>query len=180
MISESTKPHVIRTVRIPSSLDTELRKVARENKSSVNSIAEGALTKFVEFDQFSQDFDYVVVPKTLLVKAAQYLTQTQIKEFGEWAAKGPGSDTVQFYGKSKSLNAVLNTFEGIGARYSRLFAFHHETDGKDHTITLNHGMGMKWSLFYGANLKKIFKELLDMKIETQLTENVVVGHFSET
>jgi hypothetical protein len=78
-----------------------------------------------------------------------------------------------------SLSAVLNTFEGIGSRYSRLFTFHHQVKGLNHTVTLNHGMGMKWSLFYEANLRKIFTEMLGIKIRTELTENVVIGHFAE-
>jgi hypothetical protein len=164
-------------MRIPTSLDEELRTIARERNTSVNALAESVLQKFVDFDRHTEELDYAVVPKSFLAKLVTYLSKEQATSLGEWSAKGPSSDAVHFYEKNVSLAAVLNTFEGIGSRYSRLFAFHHEVDGREHTITLNHGMGMKWSIFYDANLKKLFTEMLGVKIRTELTENLVTGHF---
>lgn len=158
----------------------QLRNIAKDRNTSVNALAEGALRKFVEFDKNAEELDYAVVPRSFLVKTVEYLSKPQIVSLGEWSAEVPGSDSVHFYNKSMSLSAVLNTFEGIGSKYSRLFSFHHEIHGMSHTITLNHGMGMKWSLFYEANLNKVFKDILGIKIRTELTENVVTGHFSET
>ena len=66
-----TPNHVIRTLRIPESLDEDLKAIAREQGTSVNAIAEAELTKFVEFDRFTEELEYKVVRKSWLTKASR-------------------------------------------------------------------------------------------------------------
>jgi hypothetical protein len=178
VLSHAKSPHVIRTMRIPESLDKALREVAEQRNTSVNALVEASLTRLVEFDQYAEELDYGMVRKVFLVKGLEYLTQDEIREFARWSATELGSDTLRFYGAFPNAGSVIRTYESIISKYGRLYTFRHEVDGKDHTITLSHRMGKNWSIFFEENMKTIFKSL-GIDLETERGANLVEAHFTE-
>jgi len=169
---------VIRTVRIPETLDKGLRKLAEKRNTSVNALVEDSLTRLIEFDQYVEELDYGMVRKAFLVKGLEYLTEDEIREFGGWAATEIGSETLRFYGAYPNADSAIRTYESIISKYGRLYNFRHEVEGKDHTITLSHRMGKNWSIFFEENLKTIFGRL-GIDLETERSANLVRGHFTE-
>jgi len=176
--SLSKSRHVIRTVRIPEALDKAIKKAAEERNESVNALVELCLTRFVEFDQFAEELDYGMVRKMFLVKGLEYLTEDEIREFARWAATELGSETLRFYDAYPKLDAVLHIYESVIAKYGRLYTFHHEVEGKNHTILLSHRMGKNWSIFFEENLKTIFSRL-GIDLDTETSANLVRGRFVE-
>jgi predicted transcriptional regulator len=172
-------PHVIRTVRIPSSLDKRLRDIAVDRQTSVNFLAEAALTKFADFDSHTEEFNYAVVKKAFLAKALEYLTDEEARDLGDWAGRGLGLENVRYYYPKADLEAVLSTYQNIGARYARMYTFRHDVEGNLHIVRLNHNMGMKWSIFYDAQMKGIFDEILGIKLDTELSTNLVTARFKK-
>ena len=59
-------------------------------------------------------------------------------------------------------------------RYGRMFHFDQATTGSTRMLTLLHGMGRKWSLFYEGMLETMLSESLEGKgvLETMLTESL--------
>ena len=169
---------MIRTVRIPDSLDKALRKLAEERGESVNALDQAALTKLVEFDQYADELDYGMVRKVFLMKGLEYLTEGQIREFARWAAMELGEETLRFYGAFPNAGSVIHTYESIISKYGRLYTFRHEIEGRNHTITLSHRMGKKWSIFFEENMKTIFSRL-GIDLETETSANLVKGRFEE-
>jgi len=151
--------------------------VAKKRGSSVNAIAEAELTKFLEFGVHSEVMDYAVVRKAFLTKLLDYLSEDEVRDFGQWSATDLAPETIRFYHGKLGLDSVLNSFERLGAKYSNFYAFRHESEGSAHTIVLSHGMGGKWSLFFEANLKKIFFDL-GLSLETELSKNILIGRFT--
>ena len=176
--SLSKSPHVIRSVRIPASLDKALRALAEEKNASVNALVEAALTKLIEFDQYAEELDYGSVRKIFLVKGLEYLTEDEIRELARWSAMELGAETLRFYGGYHNLDAVIHIYESIISKYGRLYTFRHEVEGKSHTITLSHRMGKNWSIFFEENLKTIFGRL-GIDLETETSANLVRGRFVE-
>ena len=176
--SQSKSPHVIRTLRIPESLDKALRKVAEEKNTSVNALVEACLTRLIEFDQYMEDLDYGMVRKVFLVKGLEYLTEDEIRELGRWAAMEAGSETLRFYNADGRVDSVLRIYESIISKYGRLYNFRHVMDGRNHTITLSHKMGKNWSIFFAENLKTIFGRI-GITLETEISTNLVTGRFVE-
>lgn len=176
--SQSNSPHVIRTVRIPATLDKAIRKIAEEKNTSVNALVEACLTKFVEFDQYVEELDYGSVRKAFLAKGIEYLTEDEIRELARWSAMEIGSETLRFFNAYPKLDAVLHIYESIISKYGRLYTFHHDVEGKNHTVILTHKMGKNWSIFFEQNLKTIFGRL-GIDLETETSTNLVRGRFVE-
>src|SRR6266567_4735071 len=59
-------------------------------------------------------------------------------------------------------------------RYGRMFHFDQATTGSTRMLTLLHGMGRKWSLFYEGMLETMLSESLEGKgvLETMLSESL--------
>ena len=169
-------PNVIRTIRIPEALDKAIRKASEQRSESVNALVEACLTRFVEWDQFAEELDYGMVRKPFLAKGMEYLTENEIREFERWSAMELGSETLRFYNAYPKLDAVLHTYESVISKYGRLYTFHHEVEGKTHTILLSHRMGKNWSIFFEENLKTIFGRL-GIDLETEMSGNLVRARF---
>jgi len=178
MSDSGKKPQsVIRSFRIPKALDKSLRKTAEERQTSVNALAEGVLQKFVDFDSHSEEFGYGVVKKGFLTEVFEHLTDQQVRDLGDWAGRGLGSETVRYYHPEVSLEALLSTYQDTWSKYSGLYSFKHEVRGNQHILLLNHNMGMKWSIFYEAQMKALFDKNLGMELETELSPNFVTARF---
>jgi len=175
--SERKKQSVIRSFRIPKALDSRLREIAGERRTSVNALAEAALQKFADFDTHTEEFGYGVVKKGFLIKVLDDLTDQQVRDLGDWAGRGLGSETVRFYHPEVDLEAILSTFEDIWSKYSGMYSFRHEVRDNQHILRLNHNMGTKWSLFYEAQMKALFDKNLGIKLETELSPNFVTARF---
>jgi hypothetical protein len=176
--SRSKSPHVIRSVRIPVSLDRAIRKVAEERNTSVNALVEASLTKLIEFDQYADELDYGTVRKVFLVKGLEFLTEDEIRDLGKWTAMESGSEMLEFYHGDSNLDSILHIFESIISKYGRLFTFRHEVEGRNHKITLSHKMGKKWSIFFEENLKTIFARL-GISLQTEITTSLVRAQFEK-
>jgi len=157
-----------------------LRALAKERGTSVNAIAEAELTKLIEFDRFADEMEYAVIRKAWLTKLIGYLDVGQIEEFGRWTGVGPSTETIRFYNGRVDLESVIRTYEEVGGKYSRFFKFRHERDDKRHTITLHHGMGRNWSVFYDASLKPVFPDVLGIDLATEVGDNLLIGRFEES
>lgn len=168
---------VIRSFRISKALDKQLRETAEVRRTSVNALAEAALQKFEEFDSHSEEFDYAVVKKGFLTKVFEELSDQQIRDLGDWAGRGLGTETVRYYHPVVDLEAVLSTYQDVWSKYSGMYVFKHEVRNNQHIMLLNHNMGMKWSLFYEAQMKAMFDKNLGMKLETDLSPNFVTARF---
>ena len=174
--ARSKSPHVIRSMRIPATLDEALRKVAEKKNTSVNALVEASLMRLIEFDQYEEELDYGMVKKAFLVKMLEYLTEDEIRGLGRWAAMEPGSETLRFYNAYPRVDAVIRVYESIISKYGRLYNFRHEVEGRSHTIRLSHKMGKNWSIFFEENLKTIFGKL-GIALETEISTNLVTGRF---
>jgi predicted transcriptional regulator len=174
----SKESHVIRTVRIPATLDKALRKLAEERNTSVNALVEAGLTKLIDFDQFAEELDYGMVRKSFLAKGMEFLTEDEIREFARWAGMELGSETLRFYHADSRLDAVLHIYESIISKYGRLYTFRHQAEGKNHIITLSHRMGRNWSIFFEENMKTIFGRL-GFNLETETSASLVRARFVE-
>ena len=171
-----SKPRVIRTLRIPSTLDLGLQELAQERNTSVNALAENALTRFFEFDRHEGELDHTALPRTLLVKAFDYLSDDEARDLGLRSDAVSMTEFVLLHLQGADLDAVLDAYQ-MRAKYTRAFKFHHSAEGQSHTILLNHNMGMRWSILFEVSSREVFHKLLGIDLQTELSGNLVIGRF---
>src|SRR5947209_20437989 len=81
------KGSVTRSVRIEKDADERLRQLASQGDTSVNTLVNRALRKFVEWDAYGEKFGFITLPSAMLEKLMDCLTDEEARDLGEWAGK---------------------------------------------------------------------------------------------
>ena len=81
------KGSVTRSVRIEKDADERLRQLATQGDTSVNTLVNRALRKFVEWDAYGEKFGFITMPAVILVKLMDCLTDEEASALGAWAGK---------------------------------------------------------------------------------------------
>ncbi len=163
-----------RTLRLDGELDESLLKLAESDDISVNLLVNKALTRYVEWDAHAERFGLLSISKRLLKVLFDHLTEEEARELGRRSGKEGGPEMVTFWYKRFDLENTLKTFETLAAKYSNLFKFEHQSDGKIHTLIMRHDTGLKGSAYYAESAKAVFS-LLGLKVRTSETEAQVVA-----
>lgn len=152
MVRENTKT-VLRTIRLSKGLDELLRKDANSKRISVGSLISTILTKYSQWDRFTEKFDMITFRHETL-RAILEATEDEalIKKGREIGAKIP-REFLMFWFKRIDLESYLRYLELL-CNYGGFARYELEVDGGSYVITLLHNMGEKWSLF----LKHIMEE----------------------
>jgi hypothetical protein len=171
------KGQITRSVRIDKDVDEHLRQLAEEQRVSVNLLANKALRRFTEWDAYGEKFGFLSIPSGLFAKLMDYLTNEQAKELGEWVGRDLVKEYVMFWFKDMSTETVLEAFPRLFARYSRSFDYEERNEGPNHVAILKHNRGMKWSLYYGAVVEAMFRELVHQPVRVERSDNQIVARF---
>src|SRR5207249_1449962 len=78
---------VTRSVRIEKNADERLRQLEEQGDTSVNTLVNRALRKFVEWDAYGEKFGFITLPSAMLVKLMDCLSDEEARELGVWAGK---------------------------------------------------------------------------------------------
>ncbi len=150
-----------------------LTKEAEQQGLSVNVIANRALRKYVEWDVVSERFRVASTFSSLLVKLMMWVPEEHVRELGKSQWLHEWRTVATSYYREHGIVPRIRVLELFG-RYGRMFHFDQATTGSTRMLTLLHGMGRKWSLFYEGMLETMLSESLEGKgvLETMLSESL--------
>ena len=168
------KGSVTRSVRIEKDADERLRDLAGRGETSVNTLVNRALRKFVEWDAYGDKFGFITMPSVILVRLMDYLTPEEARELGAWAGRNLLREYITFWFKEITPETFLHAFPTLLSKYGRAFAVEQHDEDHRTTIILNHGGGLKWSVFYEEAIRTGFHDLLKRDVRVEKTENQVV------
>src|SRR3989440_5660129 len=150
------KASVTRSVRIEKDADERLRHLAEQGDTSVNTLVNRALRKFVEWDAYGEKFGFITLPSAMLIKLMDCLTDEEARELGIWAGKNLVKEYITFWFKEVIPETLLEGFPKLLAKYGRAFAYEELEEGDRRTIIIKHGSGAKWSTFYEEAIRTAF------------------------
>jgi hypothetical protein len=155
--------------------DTILRLAteAEQQDLSVNVIANRALRKYVEWEVVSERFQVVSTFSSLLTKLMTWVPEEEARELGKSQWRHEWRTVATSYYRENGIEPRIRILELFG-RYGRRFHFDQATIGSTRILTLLHGMGRKWSLFYEGMLEAMLSEALEGEgtLETMLSESL--------
>ncbi|TLZ70726.1 MAG: hypothetical protein E6K10_07235 [Methanobacteriota archaeon] len=168
------KGSVTRSVRIEKDADERLRALADQSDTSVNTLVNRALRKFVEWDAYGEKFGFVAVPGIMLTKLMDHLTDEQARALGSWAGKNLLREFITFWFKEITPETLLEGFPRLFAKYAHAFAYEEHVEDDYRVIILKHGSGPRWSTFYQEATETAFRELINREVHVEKSENQVV------
>lgn len=180
---------VTRTIRMPRDVEQELQQIAHTERVSVNSLVNQALRKFVDWDYYAEKGGFAISParQFLLLPArwevfARLLSHASDKEaarLGRWTGRNVAREVTVLWFREFSVRTALKCLELFASRFSRRYEYFYDTIGKEEVVTIEHGMGRKWSIFFEYVVRTVFGELLGKKVKITRMKNQVVARIQE-
>lgn len=160
------------TYRLPVNMIEELETQAMNEGVSQNVLVKQIIQKYLQWDRFSESIAMIPIPKKILETLGNDMTATEIDMVVE-AVKPIIKDNVMYMKGKYDLKRCIEALED----YMQATGMHsdHRTEGSLHHFIVQHGLGMRWSLFTEQLLREIFHEFLPEKnIKAQTTDSTVI------
>ena len=168
---------VLRGIRIPKQLNELLQKDADAENRTVSALVVSILTKYAEWDRFTQKFGFVTVPRSNykhMVEAMDeqaYLVATD-------EAPSTFLDMIRFWYKRVDPAIVCAFCDRLSKYVGTTQCEIEEKDG-DYTITLHHDFGVKYSNHLRRVYERVTRETLGIEPKIDVTNNSIYIRFSE-
>jgi hypothetical protein len=173
------KPSKARTIRIETDIDDAIERIAKEERISLNQVANRALRRYVEWEMAPSTRGFVSVPSSLLVKLMAEQSEAKAHELGRWAGRElflPNMRTTYPTLTVESAESMVRMLGGYGGR----FTFDHTVERRKHIMTIGRTMGKNWSAYYAGAMEVIFEKFLGKALRETVSENMCVIEFGES
>jgi hypothetical protein len=169
---------VLRGVRIPKQLNELLQKDANAENRTVSALVVSILTKYAEWDRYTQKFGFVSVPRSNY----KHMVETMDEEAYLAATdEAPSTflDMIRFWYKRVDPAVVCAFCDRLSKYVGTTQCEIEERDG-DYTITLHHDFGMKYSNHLKRVYETVTRETLRIEPKIDVTRNSIFIRFSES
>jgi len=168
---------VLRGIRIPKQLNELLQKDAETENRTVSALVVSILTKYAEWDRYTQKFGFVTVPRSTYKRMIEamdeqtYLTATE-------EAPSTFLEMIRFWYRRVDPQTVCAFGERLSKYVGTTQCEVDDTDG-NYTITLEHNLGMKYSNHMKRVYETVTRQTLGIEPKIEVTNNSIFIRFSE-
>ena len=176
MVDRKTQT-VIRGLRIPKQLNELLQKDAEAENRTVSALVVSILTKYAEWDRYTQKFGFVTVPRSTYKRMIEAMDeQTYLAATDE--APSTFLEMIRFWYKRVDPSTVCAFCARLSKYVGTTQCEIDDSDG-DYTITLEHDFGMKYSNQLKRVYEAVTRETLGIEPKIEVTNNSIFIKFSE-
>ena len=165
------------TFRLNKDLLDGLKEEAEQKRTSLNTLVSQVLQAHAEYHTFASKGGMISMPKTLLVRVMDKLTDQEVIQLSEHIAKNELKDTILLMKNSYTPDSIMDFVESWTRAAG--FPYRHHLDNIDdgksaskHSFVMQHDMGERWSLYF-VELFRFAFEQLGKKINFQHTSNTI-------
>lgn len=167
---------VLRTIRLPDSIDQVLIEEAKNRGLSPNALISMIMTRFVEWDRFASRFHFTSLTSDLLKGILEQVDDQILRHLAE-ARGGPGSkEAMLFWFKAVSVENLLRFLNGR-CKYAGYGEFEHQEAQGHSALTIHHELGLKWSLFLEQYLDAALRNVFNIRAEFDTTASSLIAKF---
>lgn len=169
--SRKTTPTEHVTFRIKKERIEQLKKIAKEDNLSLNTLMNQIVETHLNWDLHASEVGFVVMLKTAMTEIIKDSNIENIRKLAKQSAES-GAKEIAFYMRGKyGVEEWISIFKDR-ARMSGFKLKEHVQDGTT-TLVLYHDMGESWSMFFETYYETIFYDL-GVQVKSQFTDNSVV------
>ena len=176
MVDRKTQT-VLRGVRIPKQLNELLQKDADAENRTVSALVVSVLTKYAEWDRYTQKFGFVTVPRSTYKRMIEKMDEQAYLAATE-EAPSTFLEMIRFWYKRVDPQIVCSFCERL-SKYVGATQCEIEYKDGDYTITLEHDFGLKYSNQLKRVYETVTRETLGIEPKIEVTKNSIFIRFSE-
>ncbi|MDQ3839248.1 MAG: hypothetical protein M3297_08270 [Thermoproteota archaeon] len=170
MLDESGPKSESITFRLDSSILDNLRKRAKHDKVTLNTLVNQLIADYFEWSMTAKDAGWMVMPKVIISKAFEMLSQEEILRVAD-AAFHETKDVIIFMKGNDNLQSFLSILRS-GVERSGFGLRELEKDGKT-TFIIQHDMGRNYSFLFKSVLELIMHHY-ELQVEFETTDRTVI------
>jgi len=171
------KKTVLKVTRISENLDHLLEKDATEKRVSVNSLINAILTRYSEWDRYTEKFGFVSITRDAFRSIIDSTDEVNLAE----VARDVGGRQVQelstFWFQRFSIETFLSLLS-LFSKYGGVGEYELATEGRNYVITMHHDMGDKWSSWLRSLWDQALRYALRIIPSIETTSSSVVFRFT--
>jgi hypothetical protein len=155
------KRTVLRNVRIPKELNALLQRDAASENRTVSALVVSILTRYAEWDRFTEKFGFVAVPRTNYKRMIEAMDE---QEYLAATDQDPSTflEMVRFWYKQIDTASICAFSERFSKYAGTAQCEIEDKDGK-YTITLQHDLGVR----YSNQLRRMYTEGIRFGLGTE-------------
>jgi len=169
----SRKKYITRTFRIPEEYDNVLKEESYHQGNSVNSLIEAIIRKYVYNDRFYKKSQLISMDPNTVSSILMMLNNEEVIRAGKFAGGTQGRDNLLTRGMSLDFSSVKWFIEEIMGKYAGWYTSNYYEVKNLHMFHLRHKLDKNWSLFLGSYLDEMVSDILNLDVETVISDNTV-------
>jgi hypothetical protein len=143
--SDSRKT-VLKTMRIPSYINSLLEKDADSKGVSVNALISMIMTKYAEWDRYVERFGSITIKLQAFREMLEEIEEDKLADIARRSGSRFPKEFVLFRFKRANLDTYLEALKLL-CKYKGYARYELESDESGYTVILVHDLGEKWSNF---------------------------------
>ena len=162
------------TFRIPAKLLNELRQESEKKQVSLNTLTNQIFTDHIVWHTYAKQTGLFYVPKPLISRALNELTEEQLSTIAEEAVKNKLKDLALLITDEFTASSFLDMTEDW-ARISD-FSYKHgiSEGGTINRFMIQHDLGKNYAFLLKEMYRFALEDLLHKKTEFEITDNTLV------
>jgi hypothetical protein len=159
------------TLRFDTYTIDKLRKQAEEKQVSLNVMLNHIVTQHLDWHAHAADAGFISIRKNLIMNMLLKISEQEIVEMAKYTAKKDAKDFIMMLRNEYSITSaleILDTWLKIAG-----YSHRHEVRGTEHSYFIQHGMGIKWSLYLSELFRFIGEDFGLTRVDFDVGENTL-------
>lgn len=174
-MSGTKKKTILRTIRLSEEVDDLLERDAQEHNISVNGLISKIMTKYTEWDRYTEKLGFVSFSKIILKAAINEMADETLEKIAKaQATQRTKTWAMWAFGKS-SFETLLKAISLMG-KYEGIWSIETKCN-RDCVITLHHDIGRKGSLYTKYFFDTVVREEMRSIPTIDTTDDTVIVSF---
>ena len=154
----SNKKTLLRSIRLSVEHDKLLEDDAKKKGLSVNSLITTLITKYAEWDRFTERFGYVSLGRQGFKNLFDLLSDEALVVHGREVGGKNAPEITRFWFGKLNLETFFS-FLTVHSKYSGLYHYEISSHGRTHFITFHHELGPRYNVvlmhYFDQAIRKI-------------------------
>jgi hypothetical protein len=177
-MARSTKKTVLRSLRLTEDLDAVIRKDAESRGVSVNALLSSILTKYAEWDRYTEKLGYITIAKSGWRMSLEAIPEGEVAALGAAVGSQNPREMTLYWFKRANADTFL-AYLSLLSRYAKTLDVETEVEGDTVTVLVHHDFGPKHTLFLKHFLTEAVKTTVGVQPKVEAGRSSLVVRFQK-
>lgn len=174
----NNKPSLVRTLRLNERFDAFVVNDAKENRLSINAAYNQILDRYINCFRLVDKFPCLIIPCDIARNLLDEMSEEKVKKLGKIFGSYLPKHSLFLKGEGLTTENVLKYMKTT-CQDSNWYQFNIQNNNGAKKVLLRHTFGRNWSIFLNEYYHTIFKEILHVKMKSEVGDESLIISMSK-